>query len=121
MFRRSLKTVAPHRPLHPVASRRVLLIVIFSFVVFSTPSPIHAHVGIVLRLPGDRMAVTEQELFIGIVFEVVIAADVDHCRSPGLGGHETFAPMREEFGTHLQPRVVIAAPQRSSIWIISMD
>src|SRR5580704_1237396 len=84
----SLKSV--HRPLHPVVACGVLLVI-----VFSTPSPIHACVGIILRLTGDRVAVAEQELFIGIALEVVIAADVYHCRATGLGRCKPFASMRK--------------------------
>ena len=43
-----------------------------------SPRPVHTHIGVVFGLAGDRVAVAKQELFTGVMLEVVVAADVDH-------------------------------------------
>src|ERR1035437_8059978 len=41
------------------------------------PGPIHAEIGVVFRLPGDGVAVGEEQLH-GVALEVVVADGVDH-------------------------------------------
>jgi hypothetical protein len=42
-----------------------------------SPGPVHADIGVVFRLSGDGMAVAEQELLSGMIFEVVVTANVN--------------------------------------------
>ena len=67
------------------------------------PGPVHADVGVVLRLPGDGVAVAEQELLVGIVLEVVVAAHVDHGGGLRLRRGKAFAAVGEDLRAQLQP------------------
>src|SRR5271157_1005600 len=82
--------------------------------VFS-PSPVHARVSVILSLAGDRMSIAEQELFAGMMLEVVITANVDHRRASGLRRGKTFAPMRKELRAQLKPLVDFPFHQPSGI------
>src|SRR5579871_6472415 len=67
------------------------LVLVGGIVLVLAPGPVHAGVGIVFCLPRDRVAVAEQELLVGIVLEVIVAADVDHGRSLHLRRCQAFA------------------------------
>src|SRR5208282_113522 len=90
-------------PLQPVsmrwreerASRRILLSVRRTTLVVFAPGPVHACIGIVLGLSGDRVAIAKQELLVGVVLEVVIAAHVDHRRGLRLCGGNSFRAVSE--------------------------
>src|SRR5271170_1409685 len=66
------------------------------------------------------MAVAEKELLVGVVLEVVIAANVDHRRASSLCCSKPFAPMREELRTQFQPLVEFPLHQPSGIREISI-
>src|SRR5271157_3263602 len=85
-----------------------------------TPSPVHARVSVILCLAGDRMSIAEQELFAGMMLEMVIAANVDHRRAFGLCRGITFAPMRKELRAQLKPLVEFPFYQPSGIWEVAV-
>src|ERR1035438_292396 len=77
----------------------LLVVLIFS------PRPVHAHVGVVLRLPGNRVTVAEQELLARVLFEVVVAPYVDQRGGLCLRSCDTFPSMREHLHTQFEPVV----------------
>src|ERR1035438_53981 len=62
-----------------------------------SPGLIEAEIRVVLRLPGDRMAVCEEQLQARRL-EVVISARVDHRRSLCLRGGEPLSRVRKDLG-----------------------
>src|ERR1017187_3027545 len=85
------------------------------FLVVFSPRPVHAGIGVVLRLACDRVTIAKQELLAFVMLEVVIPTYIDHGGSFSLGSCKTFAPMGKEFGPQLQPLVQLLLHQPSGV------
>ena len=101
------------------ASQSAADLLVGVLVVFS-PGPVHARIGIVLGLSGDRMAVAKEKLLVGVVLEVVITANIDHGRSLRLRRGKAFAPVGKDLRAQLQPLAEFPFHQPSGIRKVSI-
>src|SRR6185437_9329789 len=85
----------------------------------STPGPVHPDIRIIFRLAGNGMAVAEQELFVRIALEMVVAAEVDHRGRLILRWGRTFASVRKHLAAEFKPVAREGVLQQESpIWEI---
>src|SRR6202034_4586876 len=84
------------------------------------PRPVHADVGVILRLPGDRVSVAEEELLVRIVLEMVDAAEIDQRGGLCLRRGQAFFSVGKQLAPNLQALAERVLQQKSAVGEIAI-